>query len=244
MTDVRVEPRPGGPVASTLAMSVAQELRRMIQAGELAAGARLRQGELATRFGISTTPVREALTALAREGLIRQDAHRGAVVYPPTPGDIRENFEIRLALEPLASGLAAGELGDDDLATLDGLAAGLGEIVAEPAGAVELDRYEQLDRAFHGRIFAAARRPRLAEMIESLRDAFAAYAHLYTAGAAPGLLPALQAQHEQLVAALRRGDAAAASRIAADHVWLTGSRHGFEPDPQADGGVRAVGSGR
>jgi len=66
-------------------------------------------------------------------------------------------------------------------------------------------------------------------MIESLRDAAAAYAHLYAVtddGAQ--LLAALQAQHEQLVAALRRGDTEAASRIAADHVWLTGSRHGFE----------------
>lgn len=233
-----------GRLSTTLAMSVAQELRRMIQSGELPAGAPLRQGELATRFGISTTPVREALTTLAREGLIRYDAHRGAVVFPPTPDDIRENFEIRLALEPLASGLAAGQLTAAELHGLDDLARALGEIVAGPAGATGLDRYEQLDRAFHGRIFAAARRPRLAEMIESLRDAFAAYAHLYTTDTEPGLLPALQAQHEQLVVALRRGDAAAASRTAADHVWLTGSRHGFEPDAALEGGSRPPAGGR
>jgi DNA-binding GntR family transcriptional regulator len=223
---------PQGPVSTTLAMSVAQELRRMIQSGELAAGEPLRQGELATRFGVSTTPVREALTALAREGLIRQDAHRGAVVFPPTPADIRENFEIRLALEPLASGLAAGRLVAAELDQLEELAAALRETVADAGEAAALDRYEQLDRAFHERIFAAAGRPRLAEIIESLRDAFAAYAHLYASGAEPGLLPALQAQHEQLVVALRRGDAPGASRIAADHVWLTGSRHGFAPQDQ------------
>ena len=67
-------------------------------------------------------------------------------------------------------------------------------------------------------------------MIESLRDASAAYAHIYAPPTtARRLLAALQAQHEQLVAALSRADAEAASRIAADHVWLTGSRHGFEP---------------
>ena len=67
-------------------------------------------------------------------------------------------------------------------------------------------------------------------MIESLRDAAAAYAHLYAVDdEGEWLLAALAAQHEQLVAALRRGDPQAASRIAADHVWLTGSRHGFEP---------------
>lgn len=205
----------------------------MIQSGELPAGTRLRQGELAARLEVSTTPLREALSGLAREGLVRHDAHRGAVVFRPTLGDLRENFEIRLALEPLATTHAAGALDDERLAALDELAAGLGAIVAETQDDARLDRYEQLDRAFHRIIFVAAGRPRLAEMIESLRDAFAAYAHLYTAGAEIGLLPKLQAQHEQLVAALRRSDAAAASRIAADHVWLTGSSHGFESDAQA-----------
>jgi DNA-binding GntR family transcriptional regulator len=224
---------PLAPRASprTLAMTVAAELRRMIQAGELAAGARLRQGELAERFKISTTPVREALVTLAREGLIRHDAHRGAVVFGPTLEDIRENFEIRLALEPLASGLAAAaHLADVDLDQLERLAAGLHEVVGDPRTTFDPGRYEELDREFHRRIFNAASRPRLFEMIESLRDAAAAYAHLYAvADNGAELLAALQAQHEQLVPTLRRGDAEAATRIAADHVWLTGSRHGFEP---------------
>lgn len=221
------------PMSTTLAMTITQELRRMIQSGELPAGTPLRQVELAERFGVSTTPVREALTALAREGVIRHDAHRGAVVFPPSHEDIRENFEIRLALEPLASGLAAGHLPDTELVALEELAAELQETVAEDEDPTMLDRYERLDRAFHSRIFAAARRPRLASMIESLRDAFAAYAHLYEPGAGPDLLPALQAQHAQLIAALQRGDAVAASKIAADHVWLTGSRHGFTPGAAA-----------
>lgn len=224
---------PLAPGASprTLAMTVAAQLRRMIQVGELTAGARLRQGELAERFGTSTTPVREALVTLAREGLVRHDTHRGAVVFPPTFGDIRENFEIRLALEPLATGLAAAARpAGADLDQLERLADGLREVVGDPRTAFDLGRYEELDREFHRRIFLAASRPRLFEMIESLRDAAAAYAHLYAvADNGAELLAALQAQHEQLVPALERGDAESATRIAADHVWLTGSRHGFEP---------------
>jgi DNA-binding GntR family transcriptional regulator len=224
------------PMPRTRAVAVAGELRRMIQSGELAAGARLRQGELAERFGVSTTPVREALTALAREGLIRQDAHRGAVVFPPTPDDVRENFEIRLALEPLASSLAAARVSDDDLDVIENLAARLRRTVEDPRTAVEPSRYEELDRGFHARIFAAAGRPRLAEMISSLRDASAAYAHLHGAVEDPAaLLAALQAQHEQLVDALRGADAEGAAQVAAEHVWLTGARHGFEP-----GGQRAA----
>jgi len=221
--------RPFAARPRTLAIGVASELRRMIQSGELAAGAPLRQDELAARFSTSTTPIREALTALAREGLIRQDAHRGAIVFPPTREDIRENFEIRLALEPLASALAAPRRTNDDLDLLEDLAASLRDIVEEPHTAAQPGRYEQLDRAFHAQIFAAAGRPRLAEIISSLRDASAAYAHLHTvADDQPQLLAALQAQHEELVAAVRRRDADATARIAADHVWLTGERHGFE----------------
>lgn len=197
----------------TLAVSVATELRSMIQSGELAAGTRLPQGELATRFGVSTTPIREALTALAREGLIRQDPRRGARVFPPTRDDIRENFEIRLSLEPLATGLAASRATDVEADALDELAKRLREVVARPGTAARPGRYEQLDRDFHRGIFAAAGRPRLVEMIESLRDASAAYAHLYSvADEGSRLLATLQAQHEQLVAALRRGDAEAAAR--------------------------------
>jgi len=225
-----IAPLVPGAERRTLAMTVAAELRRMIQAGELAAGAPLRQGELAERFGISTTPVREALVTLTREGLIRHDAHRGALVFPPTPEDIRENFEIRLALEPLATGLAAAGLGDRELEELKRLVARLGEVVRDRLSAFDPARYEELDREFHRHIFRAAGRPRLFEMIESLRDAAAAYAHLdASADSGATLLAALQAQHEQLVAALQRTDAEAATRIAADHVWLTGSRHGFEP---------------
>jgi len=223
MTEAAAPPALGRARSRTLAL-------RMIQAGELPAGARLRQGELAGRFGISTTPVREALSALAREGLIRHDAHRGAIVYPPTPQDIRENFEIRLALEPLASGLAASGLDARALDELERRAGALRDVVADPGTTGDPGAYERLDRDFHRRIFRAAGRPRLLAMIESLRDAAAAYAHLYARpddGAR--LLAALQEQHEALVAALRAGDGPHASRIAAEHVWLTGSRHGFEP---------------
>jgi DNA-binding GntR family transcriptional regulator len=100
---------------------------------------------------------------------------------------------------------------------------------ADAQTAAQLGRYEQLERAFHARIFAAADRPRLAEIIDSLRDASAAYAHLHKVADDPTqLLTALQAQHEQLVTAQRRSDAQATARIAADHVWLTGERHGFD----------------
>ena len=78
-----------------------------ILAGERAPGSRLRQVEIARRFGVSTTPVREALATLQREGLVRLHPQRGAVVFLPSVDDLREHYEIRAALEALAAAKAA-----------------------------------------------------------------------------------------------------------------------------------------
>lgn len=210
-------------VPATRAAAVADELRRRIQTGVLAPGTRLRQAEIAAWFGVSTTPVREAFTVLAKQGLVRHDVHRGVTVYPPTVDDVRENFEIRLALEPLATELAAERAEEHDLKVLDEQVEQLGRAVEGFATGDDLAAYERLDRVFHLRIFAIAHRPRLLEMIESLRDAAVAYAHLHRpSGVDRELLLALQEQHRLLAERLRRGDAPGARRVATDHVWLTG----------------------
>src|SRR3954464_9921262 len=108
-------------VPATRSEAVAAELRRLITSGELAPGTHLRQTEIAARFGMSTTPVREAFMILAREGVVRQDAHRGVVVFEPSLEELTETYEIREALEALATELAAKRLTEDDLEALDTL---------------------------------------------------------------------------------------------------------------------------
>lgn len=209
--------------AKTRAAAVADALRDMIHSGELAPGTPLRQDHLAEQFGVSSTPVREALSILVRERLVRHDPHRGAVVYPPTAADIRENFEIRLALEPLATRLAAEYRADATVGHLCELLPALDAAVA----AADPVAYAAADRAFHLAIFAAAERPQLLEMIVTLRDAAAAWAHLHGSdGIDAALLARLHAQHAQLVDAIADGDGDRAQAIAADHVWLTAEGSG------------------
>jgi DNA-binding GntR family transcriptional regulator len=215
------------PGAKTRAAAVANELRRMIRSGELPAGTRLRQDHLAERFGVSSTPVREALTVLARERLVRHDAHRGAVVYPPTAAEVQENFEIRLALEPLATQLAARHADAAVVLTLRELYGRLDAVVTGLLAGDDPSSYEQADGDFHLAIFSAAGRPLLLEMIEALRNAAVAYAHLHTpTGVDADLLARLHAQHAKLIDAIADHDADRAHQLAADHVWLTAAGSG------------------
>lgn len=188
------------PAALTRSATVANQLRAMIRSGELPAGTRLRQVEIADRFQVSTTPVREAFTSLAREGLVRQDAHRGVIVFMPDKDDLEQNYEIRLALEPLATRIAATKATEAEIATLDSLLQEMRKAMRK-----DIVRYgSELNPRFHATIYDAARRPRLAELISQLRDASAAYTQLLSLKPQPAeYLQAAQDEHERIVDAIR-----------------------------------------
>ena len=78
---------------------VAALIRELVITGELAPAEQLRQRDLAQRFGVSQTPVREAMRRLESEGLLVCDTHRGFTVVAPDVGRVEENFQIRAALE-------------------------------------------------------------------------------------------------------------------------------------------------
>jgi DNA-binding GntR family transcriptional regulator len=190
--------------------AVAAELRRLIQSGELPPGSRLRQTEIARRFGVSTTPVREAFASLAREGLVRQDAHRGVVVFEPSLEELHENYEIRGALEGLATELAVPRLHAHDLDDLRALVDEMRRVGDED--------FPALNHAFHTRIYAATGRPRLAEMIESLREAAASYLAMTVRSTDPRYRAAVQDEHDQILGALHAREAKRAGELMKAHL--------------------------
>src|SRR3954451_10284240 len=105
----------------TVAQAVTERLRDAILSGEIPAGTRLRHVDMTRRFGVSTTPVREAFVTLQAEGLLLGDAYRGVVVFRPTRADLRENYEIRTALGALAAARAAESATPADVADLRAL---------------------------------------------------------------------------------------------------------------------------
>lgn len=212
-----LSPKPS--LGSTRASAVEDELRREILSGELPAGTHLRQAEIAERLDVSTTPVREALGALARLGLVRHDPQRGAVVFTPTAEDVRENYELRIALEPLAAELAAKSVSEERLRHLD-------EVIEAMRESDSQTQYQRLNREFHRTIYSAAGRPRLFEIIESLRDAFEAYIQLEAAGDTdPAYMSAAHEQHEAIAVALKARNAKQASRLLRRH--LEGNREHY-----------------
>ncbi|MBC7633666.1 MAG: GntR family transcriptional regulator [Flavobacterium sp.] len=137
-------------------------LRELIISGELAPSEPLRQRDLAARFGVSQTPVREALRKLESEGLVINDPHRGAVVAGSRNGMVSDNSQIRAVLEPLAAQLAARAITDEQLALLRQLN---GQMEALPEGD---ERYGALNREFHFAIYESSASPMLLSMMRLL----------------------------------------------------------------------------
>lgn len=191
---------------------VRQTLRSEILEGAIEPGARLVQQELAKRLDVSTTPVREALQDLAREGLVLLDPHRGAVVRTLTVAEVREIYELRMVLEPLLLRKAASEM--------DGQAREHAERLYERMETeTDASRWAELNREFHSTIFAAAEDTRLGRIVASLRDSATPYVALSLAE--PDQRSASNAEHGLLLKHLREGDLDAADRLTRDHLAAT-----------------------
>lgn len=187
-------------------------LRTAILSGELAAGARLVQAELASLLEVSTTPVREALRELASEGFVRFDPHRGAVVSELSGEEVSEIYAIRELLEPVALRKAIPNLTEEIMERLQDLHTRMTEI---PHSAEWVD----LNRSFHMTIYEAAGSPRLSAIIRSLEDASVMYIGA-SLKEVPGLREDAIHDHGEILDALERRDGDAAAEAVVRHLGL------------------------
>lgn len=196
------------PAASYLSKTdmVAALIRELIITGELAAGMQLRQRDLAQRFGVSQTPVREAMRRLESEGLVIGDTHRGFTVVEPADGPVEENFQIRAALESLGASLAARKIDAAGIAHLQGL--------NEQMRALGDDdpRYAELNREFHFTLYQYARSPLLMSLMRLL------WASLHGGPRVLRTHAESARQHDAILDALRAGDADAAAAGTYQHI--------------------------
>jgi DNA-binding GntR family transcriptional regulator len=196
----------------TVAGQVAEHLKADILAGRRAPGDKLRQVEIARALGVSTTPVREALATLQREGLVRLHPQRGAVVFLPSVDDLREHYEIRAALESLAAAKTAERFETQWAPPLQQLIEQMWEGPPAP-------RYIELNQRFHTTLYEHCGRPQLSAMIAALRDASSAYLHIYAKVDFPS--DRLDAEHREILAACREGDPERAAAAVRHHLRQT-----------------------
>ena len=201
----------------TIAGQVAARLKAEILAGERPAGARLRQVEIAQAYGVSTTPVREALATLQREGLVQHHPQRGAVVFLPSVDDLRHHYEIRAALEALAAACTAAKAAERfEPAWAPPLEALLDQMLTDVPAAT----YIALNQRFHTTLYDHSGRTQLVAMIAALRDASSAYLHIYRAAED---FPAarLDQEHRAILAACLARDSRRAAAATREHLENT-----------------------
>jgi DNA-binding GntR family transcriptional regulator len=190
-------------------------VRDLILHGDLPAGARLGEVELADRLGVSRTPVREALTRLAAEGLVEIVPNRGARVSSWTVAELEGVFDLRSALEPRLTGLAVPRAEPADVAVLEDLAAAMVQ-AGSPGPDQDLDALVPLNRRFHDRLVAIADQPALATALAGAVHAPIQLRNFHAYDDAS--LRRSLAHHVEIVAAIQAGDPAWAQAVMTAHI--------------------------
>jgi DNA-binding GntR family transcriptional regulator len=134
-------------------------LRNAIMSGEIAPGTQLRQDEIASRFGTSRIPVREALRHLAAEGLVKLQPNKGAVVKSYSVDEIIELLEIRIGLETRALYLAIPNMAEEEIKTAS-------EILASYDAEPRPEKWSEMNWQFHKALYTPCNLPRLLSLIE------------------------------------------------------------------------------
>ncbi|WP_407578963.1 GntR family transcriptional regulator [Citrobacter koseri] len=211
-----------------MALSPFDVLITAIEQGELLPGERLQEIRLAEKFGISRTPIREALHRLETLGLAEPGPARGLVVAKLSYERLRQLFAVREGLERLAMQLAVSAASDEEIALLQ-------DMVNTECSLTDSKALHDHNRLFHRQIYRSTHNPYLNEMLDNLRI------HLSllrgTTYAMPERTEEAKREHQAIVDALSRRDSVAAQEAGCEHIrngyrarlaiisQLEGSRH-------------------
>lgn len=187
---------------------IARLLHDDIVTGRLKAGTLLRQEELAERFGVSPTPVREALRELGARGLVVHELHRGFRVADVRTDTLEEIVQVRALLEPYATELATPLLGGSELDELRAINAAMG------AAAESQEENRILNRKFHMRIYEATSSRHLAALINLTWAAYPWRSLVLP----PERVATAVAQHDAVLVAIAARDAHQASELMREHI--------------------------
>ena len=199
-----------------LYVEVAELLRQRIFSRELEPGSWIDELKIAEEYGISRTPLREALKVLATEGLVTMKVRRGAYVTEVSQQDLADVYHLLSLLESDAAGVVATKATDAELAELKGLHADL-EAAALPdsAGAANTDRFFAVNERFHMRLLEIANNRWRDQMVADLRKVMKLNRHnslLKTGRMAESLV-----EHRSIMTALLARDASTTAQRMREH---------------------------
>lgn len=209
----RIVPRP----RTTYVDDVILAVRTAVLKGDFPPGQRLSEPELARELGVSRTPVREALRALEREGLLQRTPGRGIVVVDITPDDVDEIYTIKSVLEGVAVRLACRRATDKEIERLYRFT----DEMQALADKDDIAAYAAVSREFHAALIRAARSRPLSEVYR-LVDAPIQRLRVF-ALAQPGRPRASVREHRAILDAIARRDPEAAEALIRTHVGGAGT---------------------
>ncbi len=200
---------------ASLSQHVYGMLRHEILTCTLAPGTEVSEAELAERFKLSKTPVREALAILRSDGLVRTYPRRGYQIVPVTFGDMNELFDLRTILEAGAAELASQRITDAEIEDLTRLA----DVVYDRGEEPSLERFINANRDFHAAIAKSSGNERLHKMLLRQFDELERF--FYLGARLRDVNSETQSDHHAIVDTLRERDAAAARAIMIRHNEVT-----------------------
>jgi DNA-binding GntR family transcriptional regulator len=194
--------------ADELRRQLADEIIRAV----LPPGSALDETEIAQRFGVSRTPVREALRQLVTSGLVEARAHRGAVVARPSLERLNGMFEAMAELEALCAGLAAKRMTVVERHDLEAIHEELRALSYDGSP----DRFHEVNERFHNAIYAGSHNSYIADITLATRIRVQPFRRAQFRNL--GRLAKSHAEHDRVVFAILRGDTAAAFIAMRDHI--------------------------
>ena len=215
---------------NSLPALVQREIERMILAGDLAAGMKLREAEVAAMLGVSRGPVREAFRALEESGLVRLEKNRGVFVREISVDEADDIFELRAVLDEFAGRRAAQNATPAQASELRALV----ERMEKAVGRGDVDGYHDANIAFHDRVIQLAGNSKLTFLYRRLVNEL--HLHRRAALGQAGILPVSMREHRAIVDHIAARQAAAAGRALHEHAMASRERvhraHGAAPLPQ------------
>lgn len=199
----------------TLHAEVLERLRDMIIEGRLQPGQRVNEGAIGAQLGVSRTPLREAIKTLASEGLVEILPAKGAIVKTFTARDLYQTLEVLKALEQLGGRMACETAPDAAIEAVHGLHL---QMMARYETRERLE-YFKLNQAIHSAMVAASGNHVLMEMHETLQARIKRLRFIGNEG--PVKWAGAVDEHERMMAALLRRDAAALSQVIGEHMDST-----------------------